>query len=196
MRQAGAQARAILLAAAAKQWNTLPSQCRASNGSIIHISTGRRIRYGQLVATASTLPPVKPEQAPLKDPRSFRYIGTPMPRVDIPAKVDGAAVFGIDAYLVEVEVDVGVVVGVARKKPTWRPLIWRVTSTWAQTSEIPLRSNCTRNACTINYERGRGTFSRPQWSGRESNPQPQHCERWGCLGIPGNTATRESLVIR
>jgi isoquinoline 1-oxidoreductase subunit beta len=96
MRQAGAQARAMLLAAAAAQWNTVPSECQASNGSILHISTGRRLRYGELVATASTLPPVKPEQAPLKDPRSFRYIGKPMPRVDTPGKVNGSAVFGID----------------------------------------------------------------------------------------------------
>lgn len=84
MRQAGAQARAMLLAAAAAQWNTPASECQASNGSIVHISTGRRLRYGELVAAASTLPPVKPEEARLKDPRSFRYIGKPMPRVDTP----------------------------------------------------------------------------------------------------------------
>jgi isoquinoline 1-oxidoreductase beta subunit len=96
MRQAGAQARAMLLAAAAAQWNALPSECQASNGSIIHIPTGRRLRYGELVATAAALPPVELEQAPLKDPRSFRYIGKPMARVDTPGKVNGAALFGID----------------------------------------------------------------------------------------------------
>lgn len=96
MRRAGAQARAMLLAAAAARWNARPSECRASNGSIIHISTGRRLRYGELVATASTLAPIRPEEAPLKDPGSFRYIGKSMPRVDTPSKVNGAAVFGID----------------------------------------------------------------------------------------------------
>ena len=96
MRQAGAQARAMLLAAAATRWNVPPSECQASSGSVIHAPTGRRFRYGELVATAATLPPVKPEQAPLKDPRSFRYIGKPMPRVDTPSKVNGAAVFGLD----------------------------------------------------------------------------------------------------
>ena len=99
MRQAGAQARAMLLAAAAAQWNTPPSECQASSGSIIHIPTGRSLRYGELAAPASTLPPVKPEQAPLKDPRSFRYIGKPMARVDTPGKVNGAAVFGIDVRI-------------------------------------------------------------------------------------------------
>jgi isoquinoline 1-oxidoreductase beta subunit len=96
MRQAGAQARAMLLAAAAVQWNAPPSECQASNGSIIHTPTGRRLRYGELVEAASAQPPVKLEQAPLKDPQSFRYIGKPMARVDTPNKVNGAAVFGID----------------------------------------------------------------------------------------------------
>jgi isoquinoline 1-oxidoreductase subunit beta len=96
MRQAGAQARALLLAAAAAQWNAAPSECQASNGSIIHTPTGRRLRYGELVQAASALPPIAPEQAPLKDPWSFRYIGKPMARVDTPSKVCGAATFGID----------------------------------------------------------------------------------------------------
>jgi isoquinoline 1-oxidoreductase subunit beta len=97
MRQAGAQARAMLLAAAAAQWNVPPSECQASNGSIIHTPTRRRLRYGELVQAASALLPIAPEQAPLKDPRNFRYIGKPMARVDTPSKVNGAAVFGIDA---------------------------------------------------------------------------------------------------
>jgi isoquinoline 1-oxidoreductase beta subunit len=96
MRQAGAQVRAMLLAAAAAQWNTLPSECQASNGSIIHTPTGRRLRYGELVEAASALPPVELEQAPLKDPQSFRYIGKPMARVDTPSKVCGDAIFGLD----------------------------------------------------------------------------------------------------
>jgi isoquinoline 1-oxidoreductase beta subunit len=96
MRHAGAQARAMLLAAAAAQWKTPSGECQAANGSVIHIPTGRRFRYGELVATASTLQPVELGQASLKDPQSFRYIGKPMPRVDVPAKVSGAAVFGID----------------------------------------------------------------------------------------------------
>ena len=62
MRQAGAQARAMLLAAAATQWNVPPSECQASNGSVIHTPTGRRFRYGELVATAAALPPVKPSR--------------------------------------------------------------------------------------------------------------------------------------
>lgn len=96
MRQAGAQAREVLLRAAAQQWEVSANECRAYNGAIIHYPTGRRFRYGELVETASKLTPVKPDKALLKNPKSFRFIGKPIPRVDVPSKVDGTARFGID----------------------------------------------------------------------------------------------------
>ena len=96
MRQAGAQVREMLLTAAAQQWGVERKDCRAENGSVIHGPTQRRLLYGELVEKASTIPKVNLDQVPLKDAKDFRFIGKPMGRVDIPGKVDGSAIFGID----------------------------------------------------------------------------------------------------
>ncbi|HEX4167808.1 MAG TPA: molybdopterin cofactor-binding domain-containing protein [Bryobacteraceae bacterium] len=99
LRQAGAQARDMLLTAAAQTWSALKTECRADNTTILHIPSGRRLRYGELVEIASRIPAPKLDQVPLKDPKNFRFIGKPMGRVDTPGKVDGSAVFGIDVRL-------------------------------------------------------------------------------------------------
>ncbi len=96
MRQAGAQARETLLLAAARQWGAGPGECRTERGAVIHTPTGRRLTYGELALAAAQLPPVDPARVKLKDPSEFRLIGTSVPRVDTPAKVDGSAVFGMD----------------------------------------------------------------------------------------------------
>jgi isoquinoline 1-oxidoreductase beta subunit len=94
LRQAGATARTMLVAAAAKRWNVDPASCRAQSGEVLHAQTGRRIRYGELAADAARLP--VPESVALKRPEEFKLIGTPAKRLDTPAKVNGTAVFGID----------------------------------------------------------------------------------------------------
>jgi isoquinoline 1-oxidoreductase subunit beta len=99
LRRAGAQARQLLLAAAAQQWGVPKSDCRTENGAVLHAPTGRRFRYGELVETASRLPRPALDQVPLKDPKDFRYIGKSVARVDTPAKVDGSAVFGLDVRI-------------------------------------------------------------------------------------------------
>ncbi len=99
MRQAGAQAREMLLTAAANQWSVPKGECQASNGRIIHLPTGRQLRYGELVEAASRLPAVRLDQIPLKDPRSYRFIGKPIARVDVPSKVGGTAAFGTDVRI-------------------------------------------------------------------------------------------------
>ncbi|HET7215404.1 MAG TPA: xanthine dehydrogenase family protein molybdopterin-binding subunit [Terriglobia bacterium] len=96
MRQAGAQARELLLDAAAQRWGVQKSECRAEKSTVIHASTGRRFTYGQLVETASKLPAPKANAIALKQPKDFSFIGKPVPRVDIPGKVDGSAGFGLD----------------------------------------------------------------------------------------------------
>jgi isoquinoline 1-oxidoreductase subunit beta len=96
MRQAGAQAREMLLMVAAQQWHVSKNECRAQNSTVVHTPTGRTARYGELVATASKLPPIPLDKAPLKDPAAFRFIGKPTARVDTRSKIDGSAVFGID----------------------------------------------------------------------------------------------------
>jgi isoquinoline 1-oxidoreductase beta subunit len=94
LREAGAAARTMLVAAAATRWGVDPSSCRAQSGEVIHGPTGRRLSYGELAADAARMP--APESVTLKRPEDFRLIGRPTKRLDTPAKVNGTAVFGID----------------------------------------------------------------------------------------------------
>ncbi len=97
LRQAGASARTMLVAAAAKRWNVDPASCRAEKGEVIHVASGRRLKYGALVTDAAKLPLPAPESITLKRVGDFKLIGTPAKRLDTPAKVNGSAVYGIDA---------------------------------------------------------------------------------------------------
>jgi CO/xanthine dehydrogenase Mo-binding subunit len=95
MRQAGATARTMLVSAAAKRWNVAPASCRAQRGGVLHAPTGRNVEYGELAAEAARMP--IPSGVVLKRPADFRLVGTPAKRLDTPAKVNGTAVYGIDA---------------------------------------------------------------------------------------------------
>ena len=95
LREAGAKARTLLIAAAAKQWKVDPATCQAQNGAVLHKPTGRTLPYGALVAVAATLP--VPEAVATKQPGDFKLIGTPAKRPDTPPKVNGSMVYGIDA---------------------------------------------------------------------------------------------------
>ena len=97
LRQAGAAARTMLIAAAAQTWNVDPSSCRAQRGVVTHAPTGRRLTYGALADKAAKLP--VPAQITLKAPKDFTLIGTPARRLDTPEKVNGTAMFGIDVRL-------------------------------------------------------------------------------------------------
>ena len=90
LRQAGATARSMLVSAAAKRWKVDPSSCRAQSGEVLHVPTGRSIRYGELVTDAAGMP--VPENVPLKRPEEFKLIGTAAKRLDTPAKINGTAV--------------------------------------------------------------------------------------------------------
>jgi isoquinoline 1-oxidoreductase beta subunit len=94
LRQAGAVARTMLVAAAAKHWNVDPSSCRAEAGEVIHAASGRKLKYGELAAEAAQMP--VPKDVALKQPKDFKLIGTSAKRLDTPAKVNGSAVYGID----------------------------------------------------------------------------------------------------
>ncbi len=96
LRKAGAQARSMLITAAARQWRVDPSQCRALNGRVLD-AQGRSASYGQLAEAAAKLP--VPKDVPLKAARDFRLIGKALPRLDTPGKVDGSAEFGLDVQL-------------------------------------------------------------------------------------------------
>src|SRR5258708_1788151 len=95
LRQAGATARTMLVAAAAKRWNVDPASCRAQSGEVRHPPTGKRFKYGELAADAARMP--VPENVALKRREDFKLIGTSAKRLDTPSKVNGTAVYGIDA---------------------------------------------------------------------------------------------------
>jgi isoquinoline 1-oxidoreductase beta subunit len=95
MRRAGATARTMLLSAAARRWKVDPGSCRASVGEVLHELTGRRLSYGELAAEAAGMP--VPASVVLKHPQEFNLIGKPVKRLDTPAKVNGSAIYGIDA---------------------------------------------------------------------------------------------------
>src|SRR5690349_1605601 len=95
LRQAGATARTMLITAAANTWRVDASACSAEKGVVTHAATGRKLTYGELADKAATLSP--PVKVALKDPKDFKLVGTPAKRLDTPAKVNGSAVYGIDA---------------------------------------------------------------------------------------------------
>jgi isoquinoline 1-oxidoreductase subunit beta len=94
LREAGATARTMLVSAAAKRWGVDPKTCRAEDGEVIHDPTKQRLNYGVLAGEAATMP--IPTNVALKSPAEFKLIGTPVRRLDAPAKVNGTAVYGID----------------------------------------------------------------------------------------------------
>ena len=95
LREAGATARIILVAAAATRWGVDAKTCRAQDGEVIHVPSGRTLKYGELATEAAKMP--APAGVALKSPDEFKLIGTPAKRLDTPAKVNGSAVYGIDA---------------------------------------------------------------------------------------------------
>ncbi len=97
MRRAGAAAREMLIAAAAKVWGVSLSECRAEKSKVIHTASNRSLSYGELADRAAKLP--VPSDPPLKSAKDYKVIGKALPRVDTPSKVNGSAEFGIDFRL-------------------------------------------------------------------------------------------------
>ena len=97
LRTAGAGARAMLVQAAARQWQVDPASCTTANSVVTHKTSGRQLSYGALALAASG--EVSPKDVALKAPEDFVLIGKPLKRLDTPDKVNGKAVYGIDAML-------------------------------------------------------------------------------------------------
>ncbi|PCI75392.1 MAG: isoquinoline 1-oxidoreductase [SAR86 cluster bacterium] len=95
MRTAGAAARQMLVECAANRWDVAADECNTQLTHVQHNASGRSLSYGELAADAALLEP--PENVTLKDPSQFTIMGKAISRVDIPAKVDGSAEYGIDA---------------------------------------------------------------------------------------------------
>jgi isoquinoline 1-oxidoreductase beta subunit len=102
-REIGARARAMLVAAAAQKWGVPAEQCRTSKGTVFG-PNGHKATYGELANTAMKLP--VPEKVTLKDPKEFRFIGKPTPRLDARAKSSGRQEFGIDHRVPDMKVAV------------------------------------------------------------------------------------------
>jgi isoquinoline 1-oxidoreductase subunit beta len=96
MREVGAAARMMLVAAAAKTWKTDCYGCVPDNGRVRHLS-GKHLSYAELSQRAAQLP--VPTNIVLKDPSRFRILGKPLQRVDTPPKVNGEAIFSLDVQI-------------------------------------------------------------------------------------------------
>ncbi|HKX41977.1 MAG TPA: molybdopterin cofactor-binding domain-containing protein [Burkholderiaceae bacterium] len=94
MRTMGASAREMLLAAASNAWKVPASELSAQQSQVVHAASGRKATFGELAAAASQIKPL--EKPPLRQESQLQLTGKSLARVDIPSKVDGTAVFGID----------------------------------------------------------------------------------------------------
>ncbi|MEF8792217.1 xanthine dehydrogenase family protein molybdopterin-binding subunit [Thiohalorhabdus sp.] len=97
LREAGATAKEMLVAAAADRWGVEAQECEVADQVVSHPGSGRSATFGDLAAAAAGRP--VPEAVFLKEPRNFRLLGTARDRLDAPAKVDGSARFGMDVQL-------------------------------------------------------------------------------------------------
>src|SRR4249920_3244383 len=97
LRGAGATARAMLVTAAAQTWSVPENTLTTEKGEVLHKATGRRLKYGALVDKAAALP--VPKEVTLKEPKNFTLMGKSLPRLNIPEKVNGSAIFGMDVKL-------------------------------------------------------------------------------------------------
>ncbi|MEE7477517.1 xanthine dehydrogenase family protein molybdopterin-binding subunit [Methylobacterium hispanicum] len=94
LRKAGAAAREMLVAAAAFAWKVPVAEITVENGTVRHAGSNREARFGELAASAASLP--VPQEPRLKDPGQWRLIGQRVPRLDSKMKTDGSAVYALD----------------------------------------------------------------------------------------------------
>jgi isoquinoline 1-oxidoreductase beta subunit len=97
MREAGAIAREIMITAGSKYLQVPPDECVAKSGEIIHKASEKKVKYHNLLHIASKLK--IPEYLKFKNIEEYEIVGTSLPRLDIPNKLNGSAVFGMDVKL-------------------------------------------------------------------------------------------------
>ncbi|MGE5149153.1 MAG: molybdopterin cofactor-binding domain-containing protein [Rhodospirillaceae bacterium] len=96
VREGGAMAREMLIAAAAAEWKVPAAECKAADSKVTH-SSGKSASYGQLAAAAAKLEP--PKEVKLKDPKDWKIAGKPLKRLDTLPKLTGQMTYGIDVRL-------------------------------------------------------------------------------------------------
>ncbi|QQS45535.1 MAG: xanthine dehydrogenase family protein molybdopterin-binding subunit [Acidobacteriota bacterium] len=99
MREAGASARHMLIAAAAARWGVPTSECGTQAHQVVHSRSNRKLGYGELVTDAAKQPVPKKEDLKFKSPSEYRYIGKEMPTIDRDNLCSGKGIFGIDARM-------------------------------------------------------------------------------------------------
>ena len=99
LRRVGATGRAMLIAAAAKDWGVPAAECVTASGVVSHKASGKKATYGSLAAKAAALPAPDPKGLTLKDPKDYKIVGTFQRQVDTPAIVAGKPLFGIDVVV-------------------------------------------------------------------------------------------------
>jgi isoquinoline 1-oxidoreductase beta subunit len=124
LRQASARARAMLVTAASERLSVPAAELVAEGHAVVHRASGRRLGFGELATAAASLP--VPETATLRPEAELKLIGRGMPRVDIPAKTNGGAVYSIDFRLP------GMVYAYARLNPVFRGEAERIDATRAK----------------------------------------------------------------
>lgn len=112
LRTAAAKGRSVLIEAGAAKLGVPPSELDTADGNVVHKASGKRLPFGDLVAAAAALP--LPEQPALRPDSERKLVGKNFPRIDIPAKTDGSAVYGVD-----IKLD-GLLHGAVRLAPVWR----------------------------------------------------------------------------
>lgn len=99
VRRGGATARAVLLQAAANEWQVPVSELTVSDGIIRHSISGKTTSYGKVAQAATKLTPPDPKTIQLKNPSDWKIVGKPVKRLDTKDKLDGSKVYAVDVQL-------------------------------------------------------------------------------------------------